>query len=314
MGIYTNTSAFRRALLTSDIYSENIKEQKLLAEAQRRMQDEQEDRFSNSFLGKIVGGTIGFFVGGPPGLSIGMNMGSVAGMNHNNTDYKHFLPSPNALAGKFYAHEGVQARDALQDFGNDLDNKQTAMSQSSMLQLAFTAGLTKFGDALNMNKEVLIPDIDNPGQFIAKVDVSGNTMMQKNWYEMNFGEKINHHKNYLVGNKMEDFLEGMENITSSSDLTGAVAKGVAAGVTESDINLFETAFNKNIMNTMETDISKVLNNVSSSEIGISLDTINSSLLEFGYEPISSDLFDIIKMNDSNIGNTFPENFNWGVFK
>ena len=254
MGIYTNTSAFRRALLTSDIYSENLREQMRAAEIQKQLQEEAEDRQSNSYLGKLAGGALGFFIGGPAGAKMGANIGSTAGMNF---------------------------------------------------------------DSLNMDKQAMVPDPNNPGEFIKAVDSAGNPLFQDNWYEMNLKEKMKHFKNYKTDFKMSDFLGSMKKLTSPEGLIESVAgSGIVEDSGIDQTNLFEKGFNNLMENKLKEDINNILGSVDSN-VGIgnaSVDDLNNSLIGMGYQPLSPDLFNIIDTEDIIDSNTFPEDFNWGIFK
>ena len=304
MGIYTNTSAFRRALLTSDIYSENLRETLRAAEIQKQMQEEAENRQSNSFLGKLAGGALGFFIGGPAGAKIGANVGSTAGMNFDNTDYGSFIGNnPAQFMGKFNIAEGMQGYQALKDSAQDMEDQQDSMNKMAVFKLAFDVLTTNFSDSLNMNKEIIDPK-------------SGKvTGMQDNWYEMNLKEKMNHFKNYKTDFKMQDFLKGLKSATNAGDVINSmVDSGIPDEIADaSGSTVFEEAFTKNMTNALEQDINKILSSVDNSVGlgGATVDDLNNSLLELGHGPISSDLFDIITVDDTN---TFPENFNWGVFK
>ena len=318
MGIYTNTSAFRRALLTSDIYSENLREQMRAAEIQKQLQEEAEDRQSNSYLGKLAGGALGFFIGGPAGAKMGANIGSTAGMNFDNTDYTSYIGNnPAEFMGKFNAAEGLQAYETLKDYAENMEDQQDSMNKMAGLKLAFDAFTMNFGDSLNMDKQAMVPDPNNPGEFIKAVDSAGNPLFQDNWYEMNLKEKMKHFKNYKTDFKMSDFLGSMKKLTSPEGLIESVAgSGIVEDSGIDQTNLFEKGFNNLMENKLKEDINNILGSVDSN-VGIgnaSVDDLNNSLIGMGYQPLSPDLFNIIDTEDIIDSNTFPEDFNWGIFK
>tara|TARA_R110000824_G_scaffold109485_1_gene257108 strand:- start:125 stop:1069 length:945 start_codon:yes stop_codon:yes gene_type:complete len=314
MGVYTNTSAFRRALLTSDIYSENLRETLRAAEIQKQIQEQAENRQANSYLGKLAGGALGFFAGGPAGASMGAGLGGSLGLNYDNTDYTDFMSSnPAEFMGKFYAAEGLQAYNTLKDYAEDMEDQQDSMNKAAALKLAFDAITMDFGDSLNMNK----PELDAAGNI--KLDAAGNPMMQKNWYEMKLGEKMNHFVDFKTGFNMQDFLGSMKKLTDPEKLAAALGDSASGIIDEGMVdstNLFEKAFNNNVLNTLEEDINNVLGTVEFN-VGIgnaSVEDLNNSLLQLGHEPLSPDLFDIISVEETIDSNNFPEGFNWGIFK
>jgi hypothetical protein len=265
---YTNTSAFKRVLLKSDIYAEQAAENRLRMEAIEAIQAEAEERQDNALKGQVVGGTLGLIFGGPTGMQVGSSVGSTVGMNYDNTAYTSFIGDKSGYAGKFYMSEGIDAYNLILSEAESMEDQQDLMTDMA---------------ALNFAKDLIFADY-------SKVD---------EWWDADFKGKWEIFKESGQDHTMSDFIDAVSLLTGG-EKEAVVESGEQEGWHPPMAHPgsgFYGAYENISGDWMSEEISNLVNLIDT-ELpegfsGSSLEDINEALNLLGYQSLAQDAMDAI---------------------
>jgi hypothetical protein len=242
---YTNTTAFKRAFLTRDIFAEQAYKIRLHNETKDRIDDEIEKRDEQSFLGKAVGAVAGWFIGGPDGAKIGSDLLGSIGQNSNNTGYAEFLPGQNDYLGKFYMAQDLADYKEMVQYAEDLEYMQDT---------------TQVLDVIGMGKDLFMTDWDLSG-----------------WEEKDFGEKLTFTKESYQENKMADFQRAWKEIIDFEPLDSAEAAFQTAITDELSANIEKLLYGLADEYIVGGDLT--LENINQALNAIGIESIGQEVLE-----------------------------------
>jgi hypothetical protein len=302
--IYTNTMAFKKALLRSDIQVEERREIRLLRESYERMKEEQAKRENSSLVGTVVGGAIGFAVGGPGGANIGAKIGSTAGRNYKNDSYTSIIGSSGDYIGKFKPTSGYEAWEKLFDEASDAESDQDKLDAMSALSVGKDLIFTDWDKSLNL--EEWTPIVDEQGFSIDPTyggpEYALRSELHDNWFDMNLGEKVNYWKEYKQPFNMRDFTKALNS-----------GKGVVSTVV-GDPAKYKANFGNYMSNDFMNDMKDIISLIDPVDYTADeLETINNALNQLGFASLSLDAFNaIVNLDQDTVTDesNYPEDFEW----
>jgi hypothetical protein len=242
---YTNTTAFKRAFLTRDIFAEQAHKIRLHNDTKDRIDDEIEKRSEQSFLGKAVGAVAGWFIGGPDGAKIGSDLLGSIGQNSNNTGYDEFLPGQNDYLGKFYMAQDLADYKEMVQYAEDLEYMQDT---------------TQVLDVIGMGKDLFMTDWDVEG-----------------WQEKDFGEKLTFTKESYQTNKMEDFQKAWKEIIDF-DPVDATEAAFQTAISD-ELSTYIEKFLHGLADEYITDANFTMENVNQALNALGIESIGQEVLD-----------------------------------
>ena len=243
---YDSQAAQLEAFLRSDMYAENVREQREWEEYQEKQAKENEKSGFAKLAGALVGAAIGFTFGGVNGAKLGWNTGKGLGSQIRQADSEYF-------DGASYLQKSKYLRGGK--FNKTVDH-------------------LKFKEALNNAKEFNSLNDMNDFASIAKGAFIGlktdwSEFNYKDWKELTYSQQFKELINSFKVNKLKDFTDSRDKkikeitkaATDPSGYDPSVQPVIDPELIAGDFGVPATDIDKDIEEQLDKEIKKVVKEV-----------------------------------------------------